>query len=88
MEGKETKSQHNQTRRGLNAVNWFPLLVVSTCSRNTFATVITNHCFKDTSFNKSLCDFTVSNIIVRIHPKNYVILFVTEISQELEQISD
>ena len=86
VEGKKATSEHGQTRRGPDAVNWFPLLVGSTCSRNTLATMITENCFKDTYFHQSLCDLTVSNIAVDIQTKNYGIPFVTKISQELAQI--
>ena len=50
--------------------------------------MIADNCFEGTYFNQSLRDLTVSNIIICIHTKNYVIPFVTEVTQELAQISN
>ena len=88
MERKEVTTEHSQSRRGLDTVDWFSLYIGSICSRNAFTVIITIHCFKYSYFYQGFCDFTVSDIIVSIHTKDNIIPLVTEITQELAQTFD
>ena len=50
--------------------------------------MIADHCFIDSYFHQSFCYYTVSNVVVGVHTQYYIVTFVTEICQELAQVSD
>ena len=77
VEGKKAISEHGQPRRGPSAVDYLLLFVGSACDRHTLTAVIADNYFEDTYFHQSHCDFTILDIIVCIHTKNYIISFIT-----------
>ena len=88
MKGKDPALKYCQTWRCPSTVSLFTLLVCCTCSWDTLATVVAEHWLENTYFHQSFCNFAISNVVVRIHTKYYVMSIVLKLTQKFAQIAN
>ena len=73
VKGEEATAQHSETRGSPNTVNWFSLLVGSTCCRNTLIAIIAGNRFVHSYLHYSIHYLSLSNVVVDV-PSNTTLL--------------
>ena len=88
MERKKATSENIKSWRSPNAVNGLPLCVPCTGSWYTLSHMIFYDSFLNTNLSKDSCDCAISDVIICIHPKDYIMTEVPEVAKGIAQISN